>query len=280
MNKYIRLIRPKHQIGTMLLFVPCVLGVLIGGLREPDFSLQVFSILSVKFLLGAFLTRSAGCVINDILDRKFDIKVERTKTRPIASGEISVKNAFIFMFLLLFLAFLILLTLPVKVIAICAFALVFVFTYPLFKRFTYFPQVFLGITFNIGLIAGFFAVSDQAQLSLPLLYIALILWTVIYDTLYAMQDVKDDIMIGVKSTALLFGGNYKIILQILNVFYLILILAFWQIYGLKFVIVPVLSFAVMAFLVQNSREGNFSISFKSSILACIILCFGVFLNYL
>ena len=145
---------------------------------------------------------------------------------------------------------------------------------------TYFPQVFLGITFNIGLIACFFAVSTLVEPSLLLLYIALILWTVIYDTLYAMQDVKDDIIIGVKSTALLFGQNYKIILQILNVFYLILTLAFWHIYGLKFVIIHVLSFALMAFLVQNSREGNFSISFKSSILACIILCLGIFLNYL
>lgn len=222
--------------------------------------------------------RSAGGVINDILDRKFDSKVERTKDRPIASGQIAVSKSIILLLILLILSFGLLLTMPIKTILICSFSLIFVFIYPLLKRFTYFPQVLLGFIFNIGLIAGFYAVSESINYSLFVLYIALILWTIIYDTLYAMQDIKDDVLIGVKSTAIKFGQNYKMILFILGVIYLLLLLLFWHINALNFIIIPYISCAILFVIIEKADIPNFGRMFKFSIIPCIIICIGIIIN--
>ena len=156
--------------------------------------------------------RSAGCIINDIWDRKFDKKVARTKNRPIVSGAILVKNATIFLAILLLLALLILLQFNQPTIILGFAALVLVVLYPLMKRLTYYPQIFLGITFNLGILFSSTAIIGTVNLNAFLLYVASIIWTVIYDTIYAYQDIEDDLKIGVKSTAIKFRKNPRTIL--------------------------------------------------------------------
>jgi len=157
MLKYLNLIRFFNPTGWLILYCNCLLGLTIAGLFEglPHF------ILFLQFLGGAFIARSAGCVINDILDKNFDAKVARTKNRPLASGELSLKQAIVMLTILLICGLLLLLTLPFVVFVICLIALPFIFTYPLFKRFTNLPQFFLGLTYGIAIFASFFAVYDR-----------------------------------------------------------------------------------------------------------------------
>lgn len=156
------------------------------------------------------LMRSAGCVINDIFDRRVDKLVTRTKNRPLASGELNLRQALVFLALLLAGSLGVLFTLPIMAV-IMGFAIVpFVVTYPLMKRVTYYPQIFLGITFNFGVIMAYAAATEDVSLATTILYIACIFWTIGYDTIYALQDIEDDMRVGVKSTAIAFGERYKL----------------------------------------------------------------------
>ena len=151
--------------------------------------------------------RAAGCIINDIMDRKIDAQVERTKTRPLVSGELTVPQALLFLMLLLIISLGILLSLSDTAI-ILGFSIVpFVVAYPLMKRITYYPQIFLGITFNFGVIMAYAAATDDIGFAPVLLYLGSIFWTIGYDTIYALQDIEDDQRVGVKSTAIAFGAN-------------------------------------------------------------------------
>ena len=166
--------------------------------------------------------RSAGCIVNDIVDRKFDKKVERTKNRPIASGRVSVSLATIYAISLCFLAFLVLLNFNYFTIFMALISMPLAFTYPLMKRITYWPQLFLGITFNYGLVLGFIAIENQLSLVSIAFYIGAIFWTLGYDTIYGFQDIKDDEIIGVKSTSIKFKNDPK---KFLFISYIIFILS-------------------------------------------------------
>uniref|UniRef100_A0A914DNP0 4-hydroxybenzoate polyprenyltransferase, mitochondrial n=1 Tax=Acrobeloides nanus TaxID=290746 RepID=A0A914DNP0_9BILA len=206
MQPYLRLMRADKPIGTWLLYYPCTWSI---ALATPAGELPNLQMLAL-FGAGAFFMRSAGCIVNDLWDKDFDKRVERTKIRPLASGELNEKQAISLLIGLLSVSFGILLQFNWMSVAIGAASLSLVFTYPAMKRFTYWPQVFLGLAFNYGAILGYTAVCNDFNWGVIMpLYLASICWTMIYDTIYAHQDRTDDIMIGVKSTALRFGENTK-----------------------------------------------------------------------
>ena len=222
LNLFIELTRLKKPIGYMLLFWPCLWGLTIAY----DFTGELLNFYKylIFFLAGAILMRSAGCIINDISDKNFDKKVERTKFRPIASGKISIKLALFYASTLCLLALLILINFNffTIVLAICSIPLAF--TYPLIKRFTYWPQLYLGITFNYGIILGWTSINPEIDIKPLVFYFGAIFWTLGYDTIYGFQDIKDDEIIGVKSTSILFKNNSKMFLNI--VFFLFVVFYF------------------------------------------------------
>ena len=207
LNLFIELTRLKKPIGYMLLFWPCAWGLTIAY----DFSsnLNNYLFYLILFFLGSVLMRSAGCIVNDILDKEFDAKVSRTKNRPIASKKISIKLALFYASTLCFFALLVLLNFNLFTIILALGSMPLAFTYPLMKRYTYWPQLFLGITFNYGLILGWSAVKSQIDLVPILFYLGAIFWTLGYDTIYGYQDIKDDEIIGLKSTSIKFKGKEK-----------------------------------------------------------------------
>ncbi len=210
LNLFIELTRLKKPIGYLLLFWPGAGGLTL--IYDFTGSLSIYFYYLVLFFLGSVLMRSAGCIVNDILDRKFDKKVKRTKNRPIASGKIKVQIGFLYAFILCLLAFLVLINFNYFTIMIALASMPLAFTYPLMKRFTYWPQLFLGITFNYGLILGWTSISEQLGIVPIIFYLGAIFWTLGYDTIYGFQDIKDDEIIGVKSTSIKFKGTAKIFL--------------------------------------------------------------------
>ena len=204
-NLFIDLIRLKKPIGFMLLFWPCAWGLTLAY----DFSvgLYYYFLYLILFFLGSVLMRSAGCIVNDIADRNFDIKVKRTKDRPIASGKISVLLGFVYSGILCLIALVVLLQFNKFTILLAIGSMPLAFIYPLMKRFTYWPQLFLGITFNYGLILGWTAIKDQIDIIPIIFYLGAIFWTLGYDTIYGYQDIKDDEIIGLKSTSIKFKNN-------------------------------------------------------------------------
>ena len=207
LNLFIELTRLKKPIGYMLLFWPCIWGLTL----VYDFSgdLNKYFFYSFLFLAGAILMRSAGCIVNDIVDRNFDKKVERTKNRPIASGKISVKLASIYASSLCVIAFLVLINFNNFTIIMAMLSMPLAFTYPLMKRITYWPQLFLGITFNYGLVLAWISITNEISIIPIIFYIGAIFWTLGYDTIYGYQDIKDDEIIGVKSTSIKFKNSPK-----------------------------------------------------------------------
>ena len=219
---FIDLIRLKKPIGFMLLFWPCAWGLTLAFDFSSNLNLYFFYL--VLFFLGSVLMRSAGCIVNDILDREFDAKVFRTKDRPIASGKISVNLAIFYSLILCFLALIILLNFNFFTIILALSSMPLAFTYPLMKRFTYWPQLFLGITFNYGLILGWTAIKGEIDIIPIIFYFGAIFWTLGYDTIYGYQDIKDDEIIGLKSTSIKFKSNPKKFLFISYSFLFILFL--------------------------------------------------------
>jgi 4-hydroxybenzoate polyprenyltransferase len=219
---FIDLTRLKKPIGFMLLFWPCSWGLTLAY----DFSLNLnkYFFYLVLFFLGSVLMRSAGCIVNDILDRKFDAKVFRTKDRPIASGKVSVNLAIIYSFVLCFFALLVLLNFNSYTIILALGSMPLAFTYPLMKRFTYWPQLFLGITFNYGLLLGWTSIHSGFNLAPIILYLGAIFWTLGYDTIYGYQDIKDDEIIGLKSTSIKFKNKPYTFLFICYFLYLLSLL--------------------------------------------------------
>ena len=209
---YIELTRIKKPIGIMLLFWPCMWGLTIS--YEFNEGIYLYIYYTLLFLLGSILMRSAGCIINDIVDRNFDLRVERTKNRPIASGAVSVFEGFIFACILCIFALFILLQFNWLTIILALGSMPLAFTYPYMKRFTYWPQLYLGITFNYGLLLGWTSINENITLIPIILYVGAIFWTLGYDTIYGYQDLKDDEIIGVKSTSIKFKNNPKIFLII------------------------------------------------------------------
>ncbi len=221
LNLFIELTRLKKPIGFMLLFWPCAWGLTLA--YDFTSNLNNYFFYLILFFLGSILMRSAGCVVNDILDKEFDAKVFRTKNRPIASGKVSIKLGILYSIILCFLALLVLLNFNLFTIILALGSMPLAFTYPLMKRFTYWPQLFLGITFNYGLILGWTAVNGKLEIIPILFYIGAIFWTLGYDTIYGYQDIKDDEIIGLKSTSIKFKGKAK---EFLFVCYAFLIIFF------------------------------------------------------
>ena len=210
LNLFIELTRLKRPIGYMLLFWPCAWGLTLAY----DFSKNLndyFFYLSL-FFLGSVLMRSAGCIVNDISDKEFDKKVSRTKNRPIASNQVSVKLGIFYTLILCLLAFLVLINFNNLTILLALGSMPLAFTYPLMKRFTYWPQLFLGITFNYGLILGWTAIMGEISIIPIIFYLGAIFWTLGFDTIYGFQDIIDDEIIGIKSTSIKFKKDPKLFL--------------------------------------------------------------------
>ena len=224
---FIDLTRLKKPIGFMLLFWPCAWGLTLA--YDFSTSLYIYFFYLTLFFLGSVLMRSAGCIVNDILDKEFDAKVFRTKNRPIASGKVSIKLGIFYSILLCFLALLVLLNFNTFTIILALGSMPLAFTYPLMKRFTYWPQLFLGITFNYGLILGWTAINGKLEMAPILFYLGAIFWTLGYDTIYGYQDIKDDEIIGLKSTSIKFKGKAKEFLFVCYAFVII----FFIVGGLK-----------------------------------------------
>ena len=219
---FIELTRLNKPIGFMLLFWPCAWGLTIA--YDFNSSLNTYFFYLTLFFLGSVLMRSAGCIVNDILDKEFDSKVFRTKNRPIASGNVTVKLAIIYSLVLCFLALLILLNFNFFTIVLALGSMPLAFTYPLMKRFTYWPQLFLGITFNYGLILGWTSIHSEFNLAPIIFYLGAIFWTLGYDTIYGYQDIKDDEIIGLKSTSIKFKNKPYTFLFICYFIYLLSLL--------------------------------------------------------
>ena len=203
---YLRLSRADRPIGTWLLYIPCIWGILLAALRTGDFrAWDLWLILGCG--AGAWLMRGAGCTWNDITDRKFDAQVARTRSRPIPSGQVTVRGALFWMAAQALISSCILISFGTPAVLIGIASLGFVAIYPFAKRFTWWPQVFLGLAFNWGALLGWVAHSGRLDWPAVLLYLAGIAWTLFYDTIYAHQDTEDDALIGVKSTARLFGQS-------------------------------------------------------------------------
>ncbi|MDZ4310784.1 MAG: 4-hydroxybenzoate octaprenyltransferase [Cypionkella sp.] len=204
---YLRLSRADRPIGTWLLLIPCFWGIALAALSD---GFQLWDLwLAVSSALGAFLMRGAGCTWNDITDREIDASVARTRSRPLPSGAVTVKAALVWMAAQAAIAALILFTYNWLAIGMGVASLGLVLIYPFAKRFTWWPQMFLGLAFNWGAVLLYAAHAGELRLPAVLLYGAGIAWTLFYDTIYAHQDREDDALIGVKSTARLFGDNSR-----------------------------------------------------------------------
>ena len=274
-NLFIELTRLKRPIGFMLLFWPCLWGLTL----VYDFNSNLFNYFfySALFLSGSILMRSAGCIVNDIADKNFDQKVERTKNRPIASGKVSVKLASTYAFILCGIAFLVLINFNKFTILMALISMPLAFTYPLMKRITYWPQLFLGITFNYGLVLAWISISGEISIIPIIFYLGAIFWTLGYDTIYGFQDIKDDEIIGVKSTSIKFKNDPKKFLFIsycmfIISLFLIGILMNFKMYYFLFMIVPILHLLVFQISRLNTNLSlDCLIRFKSNNILGLII---------
>ena len=198
--------------------------------------------------------RSAGCIVNDILDKEFDAKVFRTKNRPIASGKISIKLAIFIQLFFCFLALLVLLNFNLFTIILALGSMPLAFTYPLMKRFTYWPQLFLGITFNYGLILGWTSIKNEIDLVPIIFYIGAIFWTLGYDTIYGYQDIKDDEIIGLKSTSIKFKNNPKKFLFLCYSFYFFFFLIGGYLMNFNYILLFIFNFSNFTFIFLSNKK--------------------------
>ncbi len=204
---YLRLARYDRPIGFWLLAIPCWVGIALAHLTRPW---QMFDlVLGLALWIGALAMRGAGCTYNDIVDRDLDAKVERTAKRPIASGQVSLKSAWAFLLAQCLVGLGVLLVLPPTARLVALGSLPLILGYPFMKRITFWPQAWLGLTFNWGVLVGYVAITGAITPALLLAYAGLFFWTLGYDTIYAHQDKEDDALIGIKSTARLFGRHTK-----------------------------------------------------------------------
>ena len=212
LNIFIELTRLNKPIGFMLLFWPCSWGLTYANSFSQNNSIYFYYL--ILFFFGSLLMRSAGCIFNDIVDKDFDKKVKRTKKRPLAAKIISVSHAFFYVASLCFFAFLILIQFNTLTIFLGLGSMLLAFSYPFMKRITYWPQLFLGITFNWGIIMAWSSITNEITMEIVLLYLSAIFWTLGYDTIYGAQDMSDDEIIGLKSTSIKFKKNIKLFLSI------------------------------------------------------------------
>ena len=257
---FIELTRLNKPIGFMLLFWPCIWGLALA--YDFNLSPEIFIFYGSLFFSGSVLMRSAGCIVNDISDKNFDKLVERTKSRPIASGRISIRLAAICATILCAIAFLVLINFNKFTILMALISMPLAFTYPLMKRFTYWPQLFLGITFNYGLVLAWISIKNDISIIPIIFYFGAIFWTLGYDTIYGYQDIKDDEIIGVKSTSIKFKNNPKkfvLVCYLIFIVSLILIglLMKFNLFYFLFLIIPVFQlifFQILKLDINNSTS--------------------------
>lgn len=265
---YALLMRLDRPIGWWLLLLPGWWGIALGangilGMYISDIRLMIY------FLIGAVLMRGAGCIVNDLWDRDFDQKVERTKNRPIASGQISIVEAVILLSSLLFISFIILLQTSAVTIGLGFLSLILIAIYPLMKRITWWPQAFLGVTFNFGALMGFGAATHYIGWEPLVLYVAAFFWTLGYDTIYAHQDKDDDVLVGIKSTALLFGERSKFYVAIfygltITLLFLTLWIANFGIIAFGLMVIPSIYLLRQLLIWDPDDQEDSLASFKSN----------------
>ncbi|TKI04404.1 4-hydroxybenzoate octaprenyltransferase [Martelella alba] len=274
-----RLMRIDKPIGSLLLLWPTLWALWLAGRGVPD-----FGILGV-FIGGVFLMRAAGCVVNDFADRRIDGHVKRTASRPLPSGLVSEKEAKVLFVALVAAAFGLVLTLNTMTIVLSAAALALAWVYPFMKRYTHLPQLVLGAAFGWSIPMGYAAVSEALPLSCWLLFAANILWTVAYDTEYAMVDRDDDLRIGVKSTAILFGRHDKTLIGLLQGATLLLLAALGWLSRLNAVYYAALLLAAGLFLYQQrliagrDRQACFKAFLNNNLVGMVIYA-GIALSLL
>ena len=281
---FIELTRLTKPIGFMLLFWPCIWGLTL--VYDFNSSLKNYIFFGSLFLAGSILMRSAGCIVNDIVDKNFDKKVERTKNRPIASGKVSVKLALVYSIILCGLAFLVLINFNKFTIYMALLSMPLAFTYPLMKRITYWPQLFLGITFNYGLVLAWISISNEVSIVAIVFYFGAIFWTLGYDTIYGFQDIKDDEIIGVKSTSIKFKNDpKKFLLFCYLVFFVTLIIVGinmnFKLFYFILLIIP--SAQLFIFQIKNLKitdTNDCLAKFKSNNLLGLIVLINIFVGKL
>ena len=240
---FINLTRLNKPIGFMLLFWPCAWGLAYAYNFNQDNELLVFYL--ILFFLGSVLMRSAGCIFNDIVDKDYDKKVKRTKQRPIASNKITISRALIYVSAICFLAFIILIQFNLFTIFLGMGSMILAFTYPFMKRITYWPQLFLGITFNWGIIMAWTSFNNEISLEIIILYLSAIFWTLGYDTIYGAQDMSEDEIIGLKSTSIKFKKNIKLFISsvyLISIF--LLVFLFKNVLGINLFSLLIISFFI------------------------------------
>ena len=275
---FIELSRLNKPIGFMLLFWPCSWGLAYAYYFNQNLNLFVYYL--ILFFLGSLLMRSAGCIFNDIVDKDFDNKVQRTKKRPIASGKITVKQSLFYVFILCFLAFLILIQFNNLTIMLGMGSMILAFAYPFMKRITYWPQLFLGLTFNWGLIMAWTSITNELNVEIVILYISAIFWTLGYDTIYGVQDMSDDEIIGLKSTSIKFKKNIKTFVTISYLLTLFtLIFVFKDFLGVNiFSFLILMFFLSLLFQIMKFKKSNSKScleAFKFNNISGFILFFAI-----
>ena len=252
---FIELTRLNKPIGIMLLFWPCSWSLAYSYSIKNDLNLFLYYLL--LFFLGSVLMRSAGCIVNDIVDKDFDKKVKRTRKRPLAAKQISTKLASVYALSLCIIAFFILIQFNKFTIFLGMASMIPAFLYPFMKRITWWPQLFLGLTFNWGIIMAGSAVNNSISIEIIFLYISAIFWTIGYDTIYGVQDIKDDEVIGLKSTSIKFKKNIK---KFVGVNYLIsssfLIYLFKDNFDQKLFVVLIMTYLISLILQVRLFEKN------------------------
>jgi 4-hydroxybenzoate polyprenyltransferase len=259
-KSYIKLARLDKPVGIYLLLWPSLIGLMLGILESSLFELKSFLIV----LIGSILVRSCGCVINDISDHKFDKLVARTKDRPLATDEISLREAWIFFFITAAACFSLLMFVPKITLYISIIIAAFILIYPLTKRFIKAPQFFLGITFGSATLISYSLISTNFSISILILFLGVVLWIISFDTIYALEDIEDDRIIGVNSTPILWGDKTILISKILHIlFYFSLLLIFFINQFSPFFLVILLTMLSIYFYQTNLiREQKYQEAFK------------------
>ncbi len=276
---FIELTRLNKPIGFMLLFWPCSWGLAYAYHFDQNLNLFIYYLL--LFFLGSVLMRSAGCIFNDIIDKDYDGKVKRTKIRPIPSGKISVKHSFVYVLILCGLAFCILIQFNFLTILLGMSSMVLAFSYPFMKRITYWPQLFLGITFNWGIVMAWTSINNGLTYEIIILYLSAIFWTLGYDTIYGAQDMSDDEIIGLKSTSIKFKKNINLFLTISYIAVIILNLYFFRDFlGLNifsiFFLLFCLSLIYQLIKFDKKKTDIYLSLFKLNNLSGLLLFIGIF----
>jgi len=259
---YLRLARLDKPVGIYLLLWPSLMGLMLGGLNEGYIDFENYLIV----LAGAILVRSCGCVINDISDHKFDKLVSRTKDRPIAKGEVTLKGAWIFFFILASSCLSLLMFVPKTTVEISLVIAVFILIYPLTKRFLKAPQFFLGITFGSGTLISYSLASPNFSISIMILFLGAVLWIISFDTIYALEDEDDDRIIGINSTPILWEDKTIIISKILHLlFYASLFLIFYvNQFSLLFLAILFILLCIYFYQYSLVNEGEYLKAFKTN----------------